>query len=57
LPRVGTRIDVEPERRVGLPRPDIAIKLRDREDIEAVQPEVPILTLTDVIGRVPAGCG
>ena len=47
---VGTRIDVETERRVGLPSPDVAIKLRDSEDIEAVKPDVPILTLADVIG-------
>jgi hypothetical protein len=51
LPRVGTCIDVETERRVGLPRPDIAVKLRDREDIEAVQPEVAIRTLADVISQ------
>src|SRR3712207_4265734 len=51
LPFVGTRIDVKTERRVCLPRPDVAIKLRDREDIEAVKPEVPILSLADVIGQ------
>jgi hypothetical protein len=49
LPCVGTRIDVETERRVGLPSPDVAIKLRNREDIEAVQPDVPILALADMI--------
>jgi hypothetical protein len=46
---VGTRIDVKTERRVGLPSPDVAIKLRNREDIEAVQPDVPIRTLADMI--------
>jgi hypothetical protein len=51
LPLVGTRIDVETKRRVGLPRPDVAIKLRDREDIEAVKPDVPIRSLADVIGQ------
>src|SRR5262247_3999907 len=45
------RINVKTKRRVSLPRPDVAIKLRDREDIEAVQPDIPILTLADVIGQ------
>src|SRR6266446_912643 len=51
LPLVGPRIDVETERRVGLPSPDVAIKLRDSDDIEAVNPDVPIRTLADVIGQ------
>jgi hypothetical protein len=36
---------------VCLPSPDVAIKLRDREDIEAVELDVPIRTLADVIGQ------
>jgi hypothetical protein len=45
------RINVKTKRRVSLPRPDVAIKLRDRENIEAVEPDIPILTLADVIGQ------
>ena len=51
MPFVGTCIEVEAERRVSLPSPDVAIKLRDREDIEAIKPDVPIRTLADVIGQ------
>jgi hypothetical protein len=51
LPLVGTRIDVEAERQLRLPRPDVAIKLPDSEDIEAVKPDVPVFTFADVIGE------
>ena len=51
MPRVGTLIDVEAERQLRLPRPEVAIKLRDREDIETVKPDVPVLPLTDVVGQ------
>jgi hypothetical protein len=49
LPLVGTRLDVEAERQLRLPRPEVAIKLPDREDIEAVKPDVTIRPLTDVV--------
>jgi len=51
LPLVGTLVDVEAERQLRLPRPEVALKLRDGEDIEAVKPEVPVLPLTDVVGQ------
>ena len=47
---VGTHINVEAKRQPCLPRPDVAIKLRDREDIEAVKPDAPVGPLTDVVG-------
>ena len=51
MPLVGTLIDVEAERQLRLPSPEVALKLRDSEDIEAVKPDVPVLPLTDVIGQ------
>ena len=51
MPLVGPRIDVKAERQLCLSSPDVAIKLRDPEDIEAVKPDVPILPLTDVVGQ------
>ncbi len=51
MPLVSLRIDVEAERQLRLPRPDIAIKLRDREDIEAVKSHVSVRPLADVVGQ------
>jgi hypothetical protein len=51
LPLVGTRIDVEAECQLRLPRPEVAIKLPDREDIEAVKAHVPVFTLADVVSQ------
>ena len=51
MPLVSTRINVEAKRQPCLPSPDVAIKLRDSEDIEAVKPDVPVLPLTDVVGQ------
>src|SRR5205823_5220898 len=51
LPLVGTRIDVESECQLCLPSPDVAIKLPDSEDIEAVKPDVTVFTLADVVGE------
>jgi hypothetical protein len=51
LPLVSTRINVEAKRQPRLPGPDVAIKLADGEDIEAVKPDVPVLPLTDMIGQ------
>jgi hypothetical protein len=50
LPLVGALIDVEAERYLSLPSPDVAIKLADGENIKPVQPEVPISALADVVG-------
>ena len=33
------------------PCPDVAVKLTDREDIEAVWPDVPVGPLADVVGQ------
>jgi hypothetical protein len=49
LPLVTARINVEAKRQPCLPGPNVAIKLPDREDIEAVQPDVTIRPLTDVV--------
>ena len=51
MPLVTTCINIEAKRQPCLPGPDVAIKLRDREDIEAVQPDAPVLPLTDVVGQ------
>jgi hypothetical protein len=51
LPLVGTHIDLEAKRQPCLTSPDVAIKLRDREDIEAVKPNAPVGPLTDVVGQ------
>jgi hypothetical protein len=51
LPLVGPRIDVEAQRQPRLPGPDVAVKLADGEDIEAVEPDVPVLPLTDMVGQ------
>ena len=51
MPLVTTCINVEAKRQLSLPGPDVAIKLRDREDIEAVQPDAPVLPLTDMVGQ------
>jgi hypothetical protein len=51
LPLVGTHINVEAKRQPCLTSPDVAIKLRDREDIEAVKPDAPVGPLTDVVGQ------
>jgi hypothetical protein len=51
LPHICTRINVEAKRQPCLPGPDVAIKLRDTEDIEAVKPDVPVCPLTDVVGQ------
>ena len=51
MPLVGTHINVEAKRQPCLTSPDVAIKLRDREDIEAVKPDAPVGPLTDVVGQ------
>jgi hypothetical protein len=51
LPLIGALIDVEAERQLRFPSPDVAIKLPDSEDIEAVKPDVTILPLADVVGE------
>jgi hypothetical protein len=51
LPLVGTLIHIEAERQPRLPSPDVAIKLRDSEDVEAVEPDAPVGPLTDVVGQ------
>jgi hypothetical protein len=51
LPLIGTLIDVEAERQPRLPSPEVALKLADREDIEAIKLDVPICTLADVVGK------
>jgi hypothetical protein len=51
LPLVGTHINVEAKRQPCFPGPDVAIKLRDSENIEAVQPDAPVGPLTDVVGQ------
>ena len=51
MPLVGTLIDVEAERQLRLPSPEVAIELPDSEDIEAVKPDGTIFTLADVVGE------
>jgi hypothetical protein len=51
LPLISPLIDVEAERQSRLPSPDVAIKLADREDIEAIKRDVPVCTLADVVGE------
>jgi hypothetical protein len=49
LPLVGPRIEVEAERQPCLPHPEIALKLTNREDVEAVQLDVAVRPFTDVV--------